>query len=71
LGVEVQLSALITLVQDGSEWSALHSAALPLGKGSLVATEEEAGWAPEPILSQQRQDENLSLVGIISLMSSL
>jgi len=47
------------------------SAALPLGKGSLVATEEEAGWAPEPILSQQRQDKTLSLLGIISLMSSL
>jgi hypothetical protein len=47
------------------------SAALPPRKGSLVATEEKAGWAPEPILSQKRQDETLSLLEIISLMSSL
>jgi len=28
------------------------SAAVRLGKESFVATEEEGGWAPEPILSQ-------------------
>jgi hypothetical protein len=33
---------------DGGEWSASRPGRFIPGKGPLVPTEQEAGWAPEP-----------------------
>ena len=47
--VVVQRYSLLTSAQDGGEWSAHASAALPPEKDPLVPLESEGGWAPEPV----------------------
>jgi hypothetical protein len=42
-----------TLALDGGEWSAsCPGRTLPPGKGLRIPTGQEAGWAPEPVWTQ-------------------
>jgi hypothetical protein len=45
-GVEEQLHSILTSVLDQGEWAV--SATVPPEKNSLVPTESEAVWAPQP-----------------------
>jgi hypothetical protein len=50
--------SFLTSALDGCEQSASHpSSALPLGKGPPVPTEQEAGWAPEPVWMQGLEEK--------------
>jgi hypothetical protein len=43
-----------TSALDGGEWSASRPGrALPPGKGPTVPIGQEAGWAPEPVWTQE------------------
>jgi hypothetical protein len=48
-GTEVQLHEYLTSALDGGEWSASHSGRFTPGEKATVPTEQEAGWAPEPV----------------------
>jgi hypothetical protein len=54
----------------GSRWGRVvsvtprpHSPPPPLGKGPLVPTGQEAGWAPEPFSTQRLEDKFFASVG--------
>jgi hypothetical protein len=52
-----------TLAVDGGEWSASRPGrALPPGKGPPVPIVQEAGWAPEPVCTQEATGKILSLL---------
>jgi hypothetical protein len=54
----------LTSALDGGEWSASRPGrALPPGKGPLVPIGQEAGWAPEPVLTQRLEDKSFASVG--------
>jgi hypothetical protein len=49
---------------DRGEWWASHPGrALPPGRGPLVPTEQEAGWAPEPVWTQRLEEKSSAPVG--------
>jgi hypothetical protein len=53
-----------TSAQDGGEWSASRPGrALPLGKGPPLPTEQEAGWAPEPVWTQRTDEKSFARAG--------
>jgi hypothetical protein len=63
--------SFLTSALNGGEWSASRPGhALPAGKGPLVPTGQEAGWAPEPVWTQRLEENPLSLSGIESQLSS-
>jgi len=48
-GVEVQTHSFFTLELDGNERSASHPSLFTPGKESLVPTELETVWVPDPV----------------------
>jgi hypothetical protein len=49
---------------DGGEWSASRPGrAVPPGKGPPVPIVQEAGWAPEPVWTQRREEKSSASVG--------
>jgi hypothetical protein len=51
-----------TSALDGGEWSASHlGRALAPGKGPLVPTVQEAGWAPQPDWTQRLEEKSFCL----------
>jgi hypothetical protein len=64
LGGERKYSSYSLLISalDGGEWSASRpGCALALGKGPLVSTVQEAGWAPEPVWTQRLEEKSFCL----------
>jgi hypothetical protein len=56
--------SFLTLALDGVEWSASRPGhALPPGKGPLVPTGQEAGWASEPVWTQRLEEKSSAYVG--------
>jgi hypothetical protein len=54
--------SLLTLELDGSELSASRPGrALPPGKGPPVPIGQEAGWVPEPVLTQRLEEKSFRL----------
>jgi hypothetical protein len=54
--------SFMTSALDGGEWSASRpGSALPPGKGPLVPTVQEAGWAPEPVWTKWLQEKSIRL----------
>ena len=58
-GVEEQLQVFLNSALDGREWSTLFHL-LYLWETTLVPTEQENGWAPEPVLHSFREDKSLA-----------
>jgi hypothetical protein len=53
--------SLSTLALDGGEWSASRPGrALAPGKGPPVPIVQEAGWAPEPVWIQRREENTFA-----------
>jgi hypothetical protein len=53
-----------TSALDGGEWSASRPGrTLPPGKGPLVPTVQEAGWAPEPVWTQRLEEKSSAPAG--------
>jgi hypothetical protein len=53
-GEEVNSYSFMTPALDVGEWSVSRPGhALPLGKGSLVPTAQDTGWAPDPVWTQE------------------
>jgi hypothetical protein len=51
-----------TSALDESEWSVSSPGrALAPGKGPLVPTVQEAGWAPEPVWTQRLEEKSFRL----------
>jgi hypothetical protein len=58
-------NSFFTSALDGGEWSASRPGrTLPPGKGAPVPIVQEAGWAPEPVWTQELKKNPLPLSGI-------
>jgi hypothetical protein len=56
--------SFLTSALEGGEWSASRpGSALPPGKESQVPTEQEVGWAPEPVWTQRLGEKPSASVG--------
>jgi hypothetical protein len=56
--------SFLTLALDGGEWSASHpGSVLPWEKDPPIPTEQEAGWAPEPVWMQRLEEKSSASVG--------
>jgi hypothetical protein len=64
MGVEVQPHSFLTMALDGGEWSASQPGHFTPSKEPLVATEQEAEWAPEPVWTLQRSKISYPLPGM-------
>jgi hypothetical protein len=54
--------SFLTSVLDGGDWPASRpDRALGPGKGPLVPTVQEAGWAPEPVCTHRLQEKSFRL----------
>jgi hypothetical protein len=54
--------SFLTSALNEGEWSESRpGCALVPGKGHLVPTGQEAGWAPEPVLTQRLEEKSLCL----------
>jgi hypothetical protein len=59
--------SFLTSALNGGEWSESRpGCALVPGKGHLVPTGQEAGWAPEPVLTEAGRKILMPLPGIES-----
>jgi hypothetical protein len=47
--MEVRLRLFLTSALNGGEWSSLFRGHFTQGKNTLILTEQEGGWAPEPV----------------------
>jgi hypothetical protein len=64
-GEEVKLLLILDLGTRWGEWSASRpSRALAQGKGPLVPTIQEAGWASEQVWPQRLEEKSFTLPGI-------
>jgi hypothetical protein len=56
--------SFLTSALDGGEWSASRPGrALPPGKGPPVPIVQEAGWAPELVWPERREEKSFVSVG--------
>jgi hypothetical protein len=62
--------SFLTLALDGGEWSALRpGCTLAEGKGLVVPTVQEAGWAPELVWTQRLHENSLASAGDRTLIA--
>jgi hypothetical protein len=53
--------SFLTSALDWGEWSASRPGrTLPPGKGPPVPTGQEAGWTPEPVLTQKQEEKSFA-----------